>query len=286
MEADASITVMGAATEIIVTEEIPKVEVSTEVVSAEAETTEVVEKQNWHWYHESPDYDSKTTDVKVFCGEEKLCFDMHLARITTKSQYFERAFKMLYKEGQTREITLEDIETDTFHEIASWIYGRTYEVLEENYDRISVVEVYAAANYLQMHDLKKDLLSQVAEFLKRQVDKEPGLNYDEPQPLILLQKLSEHAQISEWIELRECIRPAIQYGYMEPEDLVRVGRELPGSSFFLAMMVECYNDLLNSLACNRCQADQKSPCQRGIICKGCNGRCASGLLTVYPSNLQ
>ncbi|KAF3917683.1 hypothetical protein AA313_de0208989 [Arthrobotrys entomopaga] len=251
-----------------------------------AEPENAVKSISWLYWNESPEYDHNTADVEVFCGEEMVAFNMHLAKIMSKSDYFERALKMFYIEGQTREITLEDIKPSSFEVIAKWIYGGGFEIKDGAYDRDLVINTYAAANYLQMQDLKRDILSQLAQLFERDVDRRRSYQREEKFPLTVLEKISGHAQISEWIEFRACVRPAIRYGYMEPVDLVNIGRELPGSSFLLAVMVECYNDLLNSFACNRCQANQKNPCEPNLACKGCNNSCATGYLTVKPEHLE
>ncbi|EPS45487.1 hypothetical protein H072_497 [Dactylellina haptotyla CBS 200.50] len=239
-------------------------------------------------WRDSTLYNANPPDVKIFCGpkETETCFDLHLTTLTSQSEYFKAAFTLPFQESLSRTLHLDEIDADPFETIVQWLYCEEYTIKAANYDQNAITATYAAANYLQIPALKSALLRELASFLSKQVDLVYNYRRKEPRPFVLLQMLAEHAQVSEWIEMRECVRQTVKYGYLGPTELVELARNPQGASFLLAMAVECYNDLLNAFMCNKCQGGMKNPCDRNVRCKGCGGTCSNGCLTVMPRDLE
>ncbi|KAF3903197.1 hypothetical protein ABW20_dc0101328 [Dactylellina cionopaga] len=222
---------------------------------------------------------SSDADVTVFAGLEKEIFKMHRADLTTNSQYFKAALEGRFEESRTREIHLEEIEPEIFELVATWMDGSGYKELKhDNYNRKTIVNTYIAADYLQLFKMKTDILMAVASFWRREQDYSLD-SRKERDPYQMLQNLCAHSQPSQWSDLRECAKFAIQGWFISQEELLSYSKEDPGdgSAFMLSLVIEFFQNALHSLLCYTCQSSFKAEGERQ--CKNCCRRCPK-LVTV------
>ena len=111
-----------------------------------------------------------TSMAKIYVGEKKNMWYVHEAIICAKSEYFSKALQGGFKEGQQKEVYLEEVDIDAFSLSMHWTYGndrlfqytkRTEEDIRTRRIRPAVekeaflyVKVYHLANYLGIEDLE------------------------------------------------------------------------------------------------------------------------------------
>ncbi|EPS45494.1 hypothetical protein H072_502 [Dactylellina haptotyla CBS 200.50] len=120
-----------------------------------------------------------------------------------------------------------------------------------DYDAEKVVDLYAAADYLQISDLKTSLLRWVGNTWQER--SELIENETELKPYQVIQSLCVHSQLSDWPLLRECVRAAKPSVGFQASDLVELAKGEPGSAFLLALMVELSQCIINKRTCTECQ---------------------------------
>ncbi|KAK6527616.1 hypothetical protein TWF694_004600 [Orbilia ellipsospora] len=201
--------------------------------------------------------DGRFSDVKILVGPDKQCFDLHRAIITLRSRYFDAACREYFEEGRNREIWLQEIEPDVFASIANWMYDGGYDIATPGrpFSHTHLINAYKAADYLQMPGLKQELLENFAKFLQmaataddEPIKKEKGYEF-----YSVLQELCAHSQVSQWVNLRTCAHIGLAYTPITKERLLSFSRDHPGSPLALALLVELYQGIVDSLLCATCQ---------------------------------
>ncbi|KAF3917570.1 hypothetical protein AA313_de0203214 [Arthrobotrys entomopaga] len=201
--------------------------------------------------------DGRFSDVKILIGPDKECFDLHRAIITLKSRYFDAACREYFEEGRNREIWLQEIEPEIFGGIANWMYDGGFEIVTPGkpFSHTRLISAYKAADYLQMPDLKLELLDNFAEFLgiAAKVDDEPIKKEKGYEFYAVLTELCAHSQISQWTSLRTCAHIGLAYTPITKERLLSFSRDHAGNPLALALLVELYQNIVDSLLCATCQ---------------------------------
>ncbi|EPS45493.1 hypothetical protein H072_511 [Dactylellina haptotyla CBS 200.50] len=196
------------------------------------------------------------TDLKIFAGtgEDQKCFNLHRAVVTAGSKYFEKACKGCFEEGRTKEIRLTDIEPAVFEVVANWMYQGGHDLFGEKYERDFLVEVYAAADYLQVRSLKTDILSSLPKFLTKEHSK-PQDQRKESGPHTLLKDIGLYSSTLELPMLRECTRVAIRLWILDPELLFIITQDAPGTGLLSALLLEAFQNALEAIQCDFCRPE-------------------------------
>ncbi|KAF3222040.1 MATH domain [Orbilia oligospora] len=140
-------------------------------------------------------HDPQFSDIKVFAGEDKECFDLHRVILAARSKYFELAFKKHFEEGKTRETYLPDIKPKTFTIVALWMYGGGFKY-PDPFDKGLIQDVFIAADYLQILPLKNAIISAVEEKFWKMPNRNVGDAYD------LLETFCAHSKFTDWKKFR------------------------------------------------------------------------------------
>ncbi|KAK6495151.1 hypothetical protein TWF481_003179 [Arthrobotrys musiformis] len=103
---------------------------------------------------ESGDY----SDITVFAGPDRVPFKLHRAVICQTSDFFKAACKHSFKEGNTKEIYLREIDPSTFRWIADWQYGKKDKYNETWTSGREELGIFKAADFLQIKRLRSEIL--------------------------------------------------------------------------------------------------------------------------------
>ncbi|KAF3129163.1 hypothetical protein TWF569_010601 [Orbilia oligospora] len=105
------------------------------------------------------------TDIKVFSGPERQEFNLHRGILSVNSEFFKIACQPgRFKEGNSGEIELPEIKAEVFSLVVTWLYDGGF-TFPGDYPEI-VIEVYRAAEFLQIPRLQTDVVQVVVNFSK------------------------------------------------------------------------------------------------------------------------
>ncbi|KAK6354400.1 hypothetical protein TWF730_008807 [Orbilia blumenaviensis] len=208
--------------------------------------------------------DPRFSDVKVIIGQERLQYDLHRAIICSQSTFFSAACKEGFKESNTREIDLPDIESEAFEVVVTWLYHGGYSI-KGKVDPKKFCELYQATDFLGVDSLKKAMMSAAARALQEDVYKESYSSPNGPpdhilgektidNPLELIQLLTEYAPCSDWQCLRQVADKAIPHNRLSGPWLRGFAGSDPSeiNGFFAAIMLDAYQELMSSVFCGPC----------------------------------
>ncbi|KAK6527617.1 hypothetical protein TWF694_004601 [Orbilia ellipsospora] len=223
------------------------------------------------------------SDIKIFAGANEgvqQCFDLHRVIITAKSKYFAAACKECFQEGKTKEISL-DIESHIFEIIAKWMYECEIDLFGESFDADTVIAVYAGADYLQIADMKVDILRQLG---KVYIDSQRHFGADKLDPYVFTRDLFVYAHMSEWESLRACVRCLVKSWYILPGEIVKLAKEEPATTLFMAVLIEVFQEALDTEICGPCRTTKEYV--TGMQCQSCRKRLCSKPLLVSAEHLK
>jgi BTB/POZ domain len=116
--------------------------------------------------------------VKVYVGEIEKLWYIHEDLLCERSEYFKKAFKGSFKEGQEKEIHLAEIDPTAFGQLVDWVYGAPLHVTVSTAGRDAApsaaefeqvflfCKIYAAAQYLRMENLQNDVMDMYSSYIK------------------------------------------------------------------------------------------------------------------------
>ncbi|KAF3917558.1 hypothetical protein AA313_de0202531 [Arthrobotrys entomopaga] len=223
------------------------------------------------------------SDIKIFAGtrpEAQQCFDLHRVIITAKSKYFAAACKECFQEGKKKEITL-DIESYIFEIIAKWMYECGIDLFGEIFDPQTVIAVFAGADYLQIADMKVDILRQLG---KAFVDPQPHFGAKTLDPYVFTRDLFAYAHLFEWESLRDCVRCLVKSWYILPTEIMKLAKEEPAATLFMAVLIEVFQEALDTEICGPCRT--RKDYATGLQCKACRNKICSKPLLVSSEDLK
>ncbi|KAK6515860.1 BTB (POZ) domain-containing protein 8 [Arthrobotrys megalospora] len=207
--------------------------------------------------------DTRFSDVKVFVGVNKRCFELHRAVITLQSGFFEAACKDCFQEGKSGEIYIAEVPSEAFEVVVLWIYEGRYK-FPDPFNRKLVESVFIAADYLLIQGLKKDILKAMEGFWKL-----PGIDEREDEAFQLFETLYKHSQLTDWKDLREFATKITKMWYVRTENILKLSRG--GSAVALGLFVEIYENILRSAVCGPCRIEYLPPEDQD--CMMCGDKC-------------
>lgn len=115
--------------------------------------------------------DSGNQDITVTVGNKKEKFYLHrlIIIITASSTYFQGACKPMFREGRTKNITIAEMDADAFRQIVDWFYSLEFKLPKDTVDHQKFVELYMAADYLGVEQLKSAMITALIERLRSEV---------------------------------------------------------------------------------------------------------------------
>ncbi|KAK6519030.1 hypothetical protein TWF281_003719 [Arthrobotrys megalospora] len=200
--------------------------------------------------------DPQFSDLTVFAGEEKQAFHLHRSIVCLESGFFATACKSQFKEGLTREFHLPEINPDVFQKIATWMYDGG---LGDEYYGNETIEVYQAADFLQVPTFREAILSGFARFCQKKAHNfHPKDKEDTFQFFLLLCDISHPSQIH---QLSKCAESFVTYLQLGAGYMLQLLEEGKLNNRFLAAMLIAGQDLRSTTWCKICE-DVECDCTR------------------------
>ncbi|EGX44815.1 hypothetical protein AOL_s00176g97 [Orbilia oligospora ATCC 24927] len=214
-------------------------------------------------------HDPQFSDIKVFAGEDKECFDLHRVILAARSKYFELACKGHFEEGRAREIYLPDIKPKTFTVVALWMYGGGFKY-PDPFDKALIQDVFIAADYLQILPLKNAIISAVEEKFWDMPNRNVGDAYD------MLETFCAHSKFTDWGKFRLMVASTLHRSYMGPQRILRLAKNGAESSLLMGLIIEAFQNRIRGLVCSNCQTNNdRTTSTSAEVCIGayCNRNC-------------
>ncbi|KAF3931836.1 hypothetical protein ABW19_dt0202524 [Dactylella cylindrospora] len=224
------------------------------------------------------------SDVTVIAGPEghQENFHLHRAIICLSSEFFNAACKLSFKEGIAKEIKLPEIDPEVFKQIGQWMYDGSFELPDRAVLNETVLAVYKAADFLQIQEMKLEILEEINKALEIDSYTE-SVVWKITEPLDLIAGLCKTTGIADWMHLQKATRNAIMRCNIESFNLVTYARGEQGGSFFLALVVDAYQTLLAESFCLSCLKESQRPSADG--CRKCRKRYNREDVSVHESDL-
>jgi hypothetical protein len=119
--------------------------------------------------------------VTVFIGKERQPFLLHKDRLCKASPYFNGAFNGNFKEAQSNEIGLGEVDVTTFELFTEWLYRTELNPTASGTHRVSqYIELYILSDMLQCGGLKNMVMDLIQDCLKS-MDGSAGGTLSSPQ---------------------------------------------------------------------------------------------------------
>lgn len=99
--------------------------------------------------------------IKVFVGEERKLYNLHRSLLCQECPFFEKCLNNDFKEGRTREVSLENKDVDAFDQLVIWIYSKQLPTLEFG----MLAETYELAEEFCMEAFKNDIVDEVKQYV-------------------------------------------------------------------------------------------------------------------------
>ncbi|KAK6519044.1 hypothetical protein TWF281_003733 [Arthrobotrys megalospora] len=197
---------------------------------------------------QSQEYSDVT--VVVGTGAERRVYQLHKNILTSRSEYFNGAFKHIADRNQS--ILLRDMLPPIFDIVLEWIYGG-YLILEHHQPLI--LALYRAATFLRLHTLKISIAKQVSKMLKRKRKYGTPIQFD---GFDIVRGLFEFSQFPAYfISLRKCT-DELALSTNIPIDLIsaemlNTGTSTDANTKFWMSLAISYQKALHATVCSECR---------------------------------
>ncbi|KAF3931864.1 hypothetical protein ABW19_dt0206595 [Dactylella cylindrospora] len=210
------------------------------------------------------------SDVKVITDQkaDRREFHLHRAVICNSSAFFKAACKSNFREGIKKEITLPEMESDVFEYIGKWLYGQSLE--SENLKEDATLRIYQAADFLQIPELKQEILEKLTGDLEADIEKKSTKYESINKPLELVEGICRTATVSEWTTLQRIVRLAIAKDALTSKDLIEHAKGERDGAFFLPLLVGAYQKSITGAFCKHCLPKFWSSLEDSCNCFHCN----------------
>ncbi|KAF3941936.1 hypothetical protein ABW19_dt0205559 [Dactylella cylindrospora] len=216
------------------------------------------------------------TDVVVLVGPSKEKFNLHRSIICSRSTFFKAACKETFREGQSREIKLPELDVEAFKLVVNWMYGGGYRLEAHDVGApafggglSSVKPLLDSADFLGLHQLKKDVIDQYCAALEKLG---PFLNPEDRNDVhhLFISKTFRDAQVCDWEHVKRVTDIAVKRFVFRPDTVQGLLREEEGDySVFFAALALSYADRFQKRYCSSCRRELPVSLSGSSMCSDC-----------------
>ncbi|KAF3934757.1 hypothetical protein ABW20_dc0107847 [Dactylellina cionopaga] len=202
--------------------------------------------------------DATFSDVRVLVGPNKAVYKLHRSIICYESEFFNAACKSRFREGQSQEIELPEMNAEAFQICVKWLYGSEFPFKFNKEEHETIRNVYEAAKYLGMARLHAKILDSFEEVALLESTNAAAVFATQPfeSLLDLFYELGKFSSLEDWSKLEEIADHLVGFGpWKTPKGLKEMALKDDSGKIGLAILLQAYANNINRGFCKRCLCD-------------------------------